>query len=98
MRLLIVIVNYRSASLCIDCLRSLAPEVAANPGTRVVVTDNPGGDDSVEQIGRAIVLNSWSSWCDFRPLQRNGGFAFGNNEAIRPAIASNDPPQYVLLL
>ena len=29
MRLLIVIVNYRTAQLTIDCLRSLAPEVPA---------------------------------------------------------------------
>jgi GT2 family glycosyltransferase len=98
MRLLVVIVNYRSASLCIDCLRSLAPEVAANVGTRVVVTDNPSGDNSVEEIGRAIVLNGWSSWCEFRALPHNGGFAYGNNEAIRPALESKDPPEYVLLL
>lgn len=98
MRLLIVIVNFRSASLCIDCLRSLAPEVAANAGTRVVVTDNPSGDNSVEEIGHAIARNNWSSWCELKPLPRNGGFAYGNNEAIRPALQSNDPPQYVLLL
>src|SRR3954469_21641846 len=98
MRLLVVIVNYRSASLCIDCLRSLAPQVAENAGTRVVVTDNPSGDNSVEEIGRAILLNGWSIWCEFRPLPRNGGFSYGNNEAIRPAMESNDPPEYVLLL
>ena len=34
MKLLVVIVNYRTADLTADCLRSLAPEVAAIPGSR----------------------------------------------------------------
>jgi len=98
MRLLIVILNYRSASLCIDCLASLKPEVAANPGARVVVTDAPSGDDSVARIGAAIAEHAWADWCTLVPLARNGGFAYGNNEAIRPALAGEDRPQYVLLL
>jgi GT2 family glycosyltransferase len=33
------------------------------------------------------------------PLPRNGGFAYGNNEGIRPFLASQtDKPDYVLLL
>ena len=99
MRLLIVIVNYRTASLTIDCLRSLAPEIPAlPPGTRVVVTDNAGGDDSVERITAAIRDNGWAAWAQLMPLPRNGGFAYGNNQAIRPALDSQDPPDYVLLL
>lgn len=98
MRLLVVILNYRSASLCVDCLRSLAPEVAAVGDARVVVVDAPSGDDSMARIGRAIDENGWREWCELRPLARNGGFAYGNNEAIRPALAAADPPRYVLLL
>jgi GT2 family glycosyltransferase len=98
MRALIVILNYRSASLCIDCLQSLAPEVAAVPGTRVVVADAPSGDDSPTRIPAAISQNNWAGWCDFVALPKNGGFAYGNNEAARPYLAGNDKPQYVLLL
>ncbi|QOV87957.1 glycosyltransferase family 2 protein [Humisphaera borealis] len=98
MRLLVVILNYRSASLCIDCLKSIAPEIVANPGTSVVVTDAPSGDDSVARIGAAITDNQWGHWCALVPLPKNGGFAYGNNEAIRPALAGDDKPQYVLLL
>lgn len=99
MRLLIVIVNYRTASLTIDCLRSLAPEMATlPPNTRVAVTDNASPDDSVAHLERAIRDNAWGSWAQLVPLPRNGGFAYGNNEAIRPAISSKDPPDYVLLL
>ena len=99
MRLLIVIVNYRTASLTIDCLRSLALEVASLPaGTRVVVTDNASGDDSVEVLTKAVRDNGWGAWAEVMPLPRNGGFAYGNNEAIRPALKSPEPPEYVLLL
>ena len=96
--LLVVIVNYRTPDLTIDCLESLVKEVQSLPGTRVVVTDNASGDRSVEQIQTAIENNDWSDWVSLMPLAKNGGFAFGNNEAIRPAIESSNPPTYVLLL
>jgi N-acetylglucosaminyl-diphospho-decaprenol L-rhamnosyltransferase len=99
MRLLVVIVNYRTAQLTIDCLRSLAPQVPSlPPGTRVVVTDNASGDDSVARLTTAVRDNGWQPWVSIAPLPRNGGFAWGNNEAIRPALRAPDPPDYVLLL
>jgi N-acetylglucosaminyl-diphospho-decaprenol L-rhamnosyltransferase len=98
MSVLIVIVNYRSADLAIACLRSLAPEVAAAPGTRVVVTDNASGDDSAARLEAAVSEHQWSAWVTIQPLDRNRGFAHGNNAAIRPALASADPPGYLWLL
>ena len=95
MRLLIVIVNYRTPELTVDCLRSLAPQIA--DGMRVVITDNLSGDDSIEKIGRAIDFNDWK-WAALIELHRNGGFAFGNNAAIETALKSGEPPEYVLLL
>ena len=96
--LLVVIVNYRTAGLTIDCLHSLVSEVRSVPGTRVVVTDNNSGDDSVERIGSAIETEGWGDWASLMPLERNGGFAYGNNAAIRPALQSTTPPIFVLLL
>src|SRR5262245_42673491 len=98
MQLLIVIVNYRTAALAVDCLRSLDAELAALPGARVAVTDNASGDDSVGQLRAAIDQNGWASWATLMPLERNGGFSFGNNGAIRPALAAASPPDAVMLL
>ncbi len=98
MDLLVVIVNYKTPALAIDCLRSLDPEVAACPGVRVVVTDNLSPDDSVPQIAAGIAANDWGDWATLMPLQRNGGFAYGNNAAIRAALDSADKPDYVLML
>ena len=98
MKLLVVIVNYRTADLTIDCLRSLSPEVASVPACAAVVVDNASGDGSADRIARAIDCNGWRSWARLMPTQTNGGFAAGNNAAIRPALERSDPPQYVLLL
>lgn len=97
-RLLIVILNYRTAQLTIDCLQSLSAEVRARPGTHVVVTDNDSRDGSVNQIGAAIAREGWQYWVSLQPLDRNGGFAFGNNAAIRIALESAQPPDHILLL
>jgi GT2 family glycosyltransferase len=95
---LVVIVNYRTANLTINCLRSLVGEVQTMPYTRVVVVDNASGDDSVEKIRQAIAQENWSDWATLLPSDLNGGYAYGNNFAIRPALQSDNPPAYVWLL
>ena len=97
-RVHVVIVNYRCAPLTIDCLTSIADEVATLPGTTATVVDNASGDESVERISGAIRERGWSSWATLLPLDENRGFAAGNNAAIRPVLASAEPPSYVLLL
>jgi GT2 family glycosyltransferase len=96
--LAVVIVNYRTAGLVVDCLRSLAPEVAGLPGTQVVVVDNASGDGSADVIARALVEEGWSGWSSLVPLQHNGGFSTGNNAAIRLLRAQAQPPDWILLL
>jgi GT2 family glycosyltransferase len=56
----IVIVDYRTADLVLDCLRTLSMQVA----------------DLV------------AGWVSVIPLDRNGGFAYGNNVGIRVAPSS----------
>jgi GT2 family glycosyltransferase len=95
MTLFVVIVNYRTTDLALDCLQSLEDEVGTVPGTRVIVVDNASGDDSVARLEAAVSTRSWAT---VLPLEQNGGFASGNNAAIRPLLAAADPPRYVLLL
>jgi len=98
MKLLVVITNYRVADLTIDCLHSIAKEIASVPGTHVAVCENGTGDDSAERISRAISENGWSVWCTLTAVDTNLGFTGGNNVLLRPALQSKDPPQYILLL
>src|SRR5687768_4363775 len=99
---LVVIVNYRTADLVVDCLRSLEPEVAAVERAfgpvKVVVVDNASGDGSPERIEAAIASHGWAPWAELRRLPRNGGFAWGNNAAIRSSTQSEQPPGFVWLL
>ena len=97
-RVLVVIVNYRTADLVVDCLGSLVGERAALSGMRVVVTDNASGDGSVERIGQAIKARGWSEWARVEALERNGGFSYGNNAAIGPALGGEGAPEFVWLL
>lgn len=94
----IIIVNYRTSGLVIDCLRSLAQELAELPKARVIVVDNNSGDDSVEKLAAAIERECWSSWASMMPLSQNGGFAFGNNACMRIAMQTAGQLDYLMLL
>jgi hypothetical protein len=97
-QVLVVIVNYRTPTLTIDCLRSLDSEIKSLPGTKAIIVDNDSGERSAQQIESAIKTQGWSEWASVLAAEHNGGYAFGNNLAIRPAIASSHPPDYLFLL
>lgn len=91
--LAIVIVNYKTPDLVIDCIESLLPELR-DISARVVVVDNLSGDGSVQRI---------LSWLEERKISisqvtliespGNLGFSGGNNVGIRSIVAD-----YYLLL
>jgi GT2 family glycosyltransferase len=97
-KLLTIIVNYRTADLTIDALASMAPEIGTVSPSRVIVVENDSGDASAQQIGAAIAANGWGSWATLVCSDRNGGFAYGNNVAIRTALGDGQHPTYYHLL
>jgi N-acetylglucosaminyl-diphospho-decaprenol L-rhamnosyltransferase len=98
MKLLIAITSYLETDLTIACLRSISEQIAQVPGTRVGVCENGTGGDAPARLRQAIDENGWESWVDLIVLYPNRGFTGGTNAAIRPALESPDPPEYVLLL
>lgn len=94
----IVIVNFRTPGLVINCLRSLSLQKEVLNSGRVVVVDNNSGDGSVEKLRTAIDRENWNAWAGVMPADRNGGFAFGNNIGIRAALQSAGGAEYVMLL
>lgn len=96
--LLVVIVNYRTAGLVIDCLRSLMPQAKELGRFKVVVVDNNSPDDSVQKLANAVSAENWTSTVEIMPMPINGGFAYGNNACIRKNLESATPPNYFLLL
>ncbi|MHC4995642.1 MAG: glycosyltransferase family 2 protein [Planctomycetota bacterium] len=97
MKLLIAIINYKTADLTVDCLRSIAPQVPNLPLTRVAVCENGSGPDQATTIQNAIEQNGWD-WASLTVAPTNLGFTGGNNLIIEPTLASDDPPEYTLLL
>ncbi|MFT3923806.1 MAG: glycosyltransferase family 2 protein [Myxococcales bacterium] len=95
---LVVIVNYRTAALSIDCLRSLSGEAASMPGLRTVVVDNDSADGSRERIAAAIVDDGFTGWAVCIEAPRNGGYAYGNNLPIREALSQARAPGLFMLL
>ena len=96
--LAIVILNFRTPDVTIDCLATLAAEYATWPNFRVVLVDNASGDDSVPRIEAAIREKGWTGWLEFRRFPTNLGFAGGNNVILREWLGSADCPPYLLLL
>ncbi len=98
MKTLVVIVNFRTAQLTIDCLESLQHEIFLARGDRVMVVDGHSEDGSVEAIQNAVIQQGWAEWVSVVPLEQNGGFAFANNAALRRALDSDAPPDCFWLL
>jgi N-acetylglucosaminyl-diphospho-decaprenol L-rhamnosyltransferase len=91
LELAVIVLNYRTAELTLDCLASLEREV--DEGVRVVVVDNASGDGSDTAIERAIAERGWARWARLLRAPANDGFAAGNNLGIRSVEAA----AYVLL-
>ncbi len=94
MKLLVVIVNFRTPDLVIECLESLESEMRGVGGGLVEVVENGSGDDSERRIREAIDRHRWSDWVSILVSERNSGFSGGNNIGIR----AHPEAEFVLLL
>lgn len=93
-----IIVNYRTADLVMDCLCSVVGQIAVFPRFRVLVVDNASADGSAEKLEGFVARQGWGGWVSVIPANYNGGFAFGNNVGIREALRSDQNLNYVMLL
>lgn len=91
LRIAIVIVNYNTRELLRACLASIPLGFAA--GTcDIWVIDNGSSDDSM-----TMVRDDFPSVHRIQSIH-NGGFAYANNLALQRILASNDTPEYVMIL
>ncbi len=85
MRLAIVILNYRTPQLVIDCLRSFEAEIQPDRDC-VIIADNASNDASPQLIQQAIDENGWA-WAQLAIAPNNGGFSAGNNFGMQQVAA-----------
>ncbi|MCF7999468.1 MAG: glycosyltransferase family 2 protein [Methylovulum sp.] len=92
-KITIIIVNYRTAQLVVNCLESL--KSICNESVNVVIVDNCSGDNSVELIGDWISNNTNAYLiCS----ENNLGFSGGNNLAIESVKKMGFIADFVWLL
>jgi N-acetylglucosaminyl-diphospho-decaprenol L-rhamnosyltransferase len=94
----VVVVNYRTPDLAIACVRSLAAERASIPGLEVMLVDNASGDGSPDRMRDGLGDLIDSGFVTLLPLPLNGGFGWGNNQALLRLTARPAPPEFVMLL
>lgn len=75
-KLSIVIVNYNTRDLILDCLTSIKNSEGIDFGVKVIVVDNASQDGSVEELAKL-------KWITLIPSSANLGFAKGNNLALK---------------
>ncbi len=78
MALSIIIINYRSAHLLIDCLDGIFKDPVSS-AFEIIVVDNDSGDDSHQRITGAFPQVRWVQ------LDNNAGFSRANNAGMRKA-------------
>jgi N-acetylglucosaminyl-diphospho-decaprenol L-rhamnosyltransferase len=99
-KVLVIVVSYRTAPLVERCLSSLISErlyaLSKRIEVSVCVIDNASGD--AVRIRDYVVRADATTWIDVIVADKNGGFAYGNNLGIRHAFESDSVPDYFLLL
>lgn len=92
LRLLVVIINYKTPQLVSDALTSLSKQIEPSLDN-IVIVDNASQDNSVDEIRDFIQTKGWGAWVKVIPSLLNGGFSAGNNIGIQ----SIDAKYYLLL-
>ena len=98
MKLLAIIVNYKTPELTLQAVSALVRELGTIPGSRGLVVDNDSADGSHEKILQSVESRGWSELIDVVRSDRNGGFGYGCNVGMRRGLAAGDPPDYIYLL
>ena len=86
MNVSIIIINYKSGALVMDCIQSIVQQTAAG-SYEIIVVDNDSQDGAKEKILNAYPEVRWLA------LDYNAGFARANNAGMK--IAKGD---YYLIL
>lgn len=90
-RLSVIIVNYKTPDLVLNCVRSLENQID-HIRDHVFIVDNNSGNDDVVNITNALRQYNLSNLVTIIPSHHNKGFSAGNNIGITYSTA-----QYYLL-
>lgn len=88
----ISIINFRTAELTLDCVRSVLADIG-DLDARIVVVDNASGDGSAETIAAWIAAQPKATPVELVRSETNTGFSGGHNQGM----ATIDAEYYLIL-
>lgn len=94
----VVIVNFRTPYLVLDCIVSLAEEKNQFSSLSIVIVDNKSDDDSVTILEGFIEEKQYSNWVKVIAAPKNGGYAYGNNIGFNEAKSWIEGIEYFWML
>ena len=97
MKVACIVVNFRTAQLAVAAVQSLLRDLDGMDAT-VTIVDNDSGDGSFELFESAALELHWRDRVQVVASDKNGGFGYGNNLAIRRALGASDAPDVFFLL
>lgn len=101
MKVLAILLNWRTADMTTRALEALVREVRSLPTARegartarhsgkIVVVDNDSQDGSFEKLSAAVKERGWGDVAEVVDSGFNGGYGFGNNVGLRRGLASKE--------
>ena len=91
-RVLVSIINYRTAEMTIQCVQSVLDDVN-DVDVRIAIVDNASGDGSVEKLRNWITTIDQKERVDLIESQSNSGFSGGHNQGV----FSQEADHYLIL-
>jgi len=85
-RLCVIIINYKTPGLTLDCIQTLRGQLDWNKDHIVVVDNNSGGDD-IQELSACIAREGLAELVTFVASPDNNGFSAGNNLGINKVDA-----------
>ena len=85
-RLCVVIINYNTPKLTLDCIHTLQDQLDLKQD-HIVVVDNNSGESDVGRITKGIEQNDLSDLVTFIVSPENNGFSSGNNIGVKTVNA-----------
>ena len=98
MKLLTILLNYKTADMTVDAAKTALRELEPVGDYHLAIVDNDSQDGSFEALSRAKEENGWGERVSVHQTGHNGGFGFGNNYAIRLGLSWDDKPDYFYIL
>ena len=104
MKLLTVIVNYKTPEMTLASIESTLRALTRVAGEwKITVVDNDSQDGSFDKLCQEVAAHQQANhpgWTRVEVIasSSNGGYGAGNNIAIRRALTSDDPPEYIYVL